>query len=454
LSSGFPNDQDAERQVLGSLIVKPDLIFNISSVLTAEDFYLEFHRVIFDALIEMSQSGHPVDSLQIINYLKDRSRIDAAGGARYILNIVQDVLAPGNASAHAKRVKSIAVRRKLATTIREIEEEALVPQEDESGFLRSVEDRVLEVTNESVSSGILSVQNVKGEFTDYVQRLLDAKGGLTGQPTRFEEFDQITSGLRGGELIVLAARPGVGKTTLAMNMAGNIVLHYKKPVLVYTLEMSRMELLLRMVCSEAQINHSDIKRGNITPEKVRPVLDSIENIFSSPLHIDDTGTLDIWDCITRTRKLNIDLKRRGESLGLIIVDYLQLMTDPQSRKQGRQQEVAAVSRSLKQLAKSVNAPILALSQMNRSVEQRKGDYARPQLSDLRESGAIEQDADIVMFIHREQPSEQESPEAVQNRGTAEIIIAKHRSGPTGSFRLAFRPEINRFDNMAREESYL
>lgn len=450
----LPHDHEAERQILGSLMVRPDLLFQISSILQRDDFYPESHRIIFEALQSISNAGQALDPLQVVHYLKDRSLIEQAGGPPYLLKLAQDVMVPANAPAHARRIKSIAIRRKLAITLQDLEEEVATPQEDESSFLRSVEDRILAVTNESVSAGVTPVQNVKTDFTNYIQKLVEAKGGLTGQPTRFHEFDTLTSGLRGGELIILAARPGIGKTTFAMNMATNISLHYKKPVLIYSLEMGKLELLLRMVCSEAQVNHSDIKRGNITRDKVQPVLSSIDQIFSSPMHIDDSGTLDIWDCITRTRKLNLDLQRKGESLGVVIIDYLQLMSDPASRKQSRQQEVAAVSRSLKQLAKAIDAPVLALSQMNRSVEQRRGDSARPQLSDLRESGAIEQDADIVMFIHREPFQENnDSPEAVQNRGTAEIIIAKHRNGPVGSFRVAFRPEINRFDNLSGEVDF-
>lgn len=448
MASRVPQDPEAERQVLGSFILSPDLIYQISTDLHREDFFLESNRIIYDALLTISHEAQPIDALQVINYLKDRRLLDQAGGGKYILQLVEEVMAPGNSPMHAKRIRSMAVRRRLMQSMESLIEEASSPQEDEGSFLRMVEDKILAVTSETGGTGINSVENIKQDFTTYIEKLIEAKGGLTGQPTRFTEFDQLTSGLRGGELIVLAARPGMGKTTFAMNIAANIAIHYKKPILVYSLEMGRHELLLRMVCSEAMINHSDIKRGNIVREKVQPVLYSIDQIFSSPMYIDDTGDLTIWDCITRTRKLSLDLKRKGESLGLVIVDYLQLMNDPQARKMGRQQEVAQISRSLKQLAKTVDAPVLALSQMNRSVEQRKGESARPQLSDLRESGAIEQDADIVMFIHRDFSREEE--EGASNRGIAEIIIAKHRNGPQGSFQVAFRPEINRFDNLSMD----
>jgi replicative DNA helicase len=244
----------------------------------------------------------------------------------------------------------------------------------------------------------------------------------------------------------------MGKSTFALNIAMNIAMYYQKPVIIYSLEMSRIELVMRMLSADAQINHSDLKKGHIPPNKQEALKDSIARIFSSPIYIDDSGTLDIWDCIARTRKLEMELRRQGKEPGLVVIDYLQLLSDPESRKFGRQVEVASISRSLKLLAKKTNLPILALSQMNRSVEQRRGDYARPQLSDLRESGALEQDADIVMFIHREQFPDPESPEAIESRGRAEIIIAKHRNGPLGNFKLAYRPEMFRFDNLETFET--
>ncbi len=452
LASGeLPYDMEAERQVLGALLVRPDLIIQTSALLGTDDFYLESHRLIFESIVQVyhAGSGLEIEPVGIIQYLKDRGLLEKAGGGPYLMRLSQDVMAPSNALIQARRLKNIALRRDLVRAAREIEDDAVRPQEDENIFLKRVEDRILGITNRSMSQGIVPAREIKKDFIQYFQSLQEARGGMTGLATHFTEFDQYTSGLRGGELIVLAARPGMGKTTLAMNMAANVTLLENRHVVIYSLEMSRLELMLRMVSAQSMYNLADLKRGKIEQGKVQHLLNTIEDLFAAPINIDDTGTLDIWDCIARTRKLAIDLNQRGEKLGLIIVDYLQLLTDPENRKHGRQQEVAAISRSLKQLAKTVNTPVLALSQMNRSVEQRRGDYAKPQLSDLRESGAIEQDADMVLFIHRELVSDQdvlEDPEKLVLRGTAEVIIAKHRNGPVGSFRVAFRPEINRFDN--------
>ncbi|MCB1307018.1 MAG: replicative DNA helicase [Leptospiraceae bacterium] len=446
----YPHDVEAERQVLGAVLVRPDLLIQVNSILSKEDYFFEAHSFIYDSVLDLYNRGNvDFDAVQVVQSLQDRGLIDPAGGAPYIMRLAQDVIAPGNVMLHARRLRSLALRRQLMQAANSILEDASRPNEDENVFLRNVEERILRITNSSFAQGIVPVRDLKKDFADYLQTLIEARGAITGTSTGFHEFDNLTSGLKGGELIILAARPGVGKTTLALNMASNVAMLHNKPVLVFSLEMSNMELMMRLVCSDAMFNHGDLKRGNIG-NRAQQILGSIEKICASPLHIDDSGDLDIWECMTRTRKFKVDMDQRGEGIGLVIIDYLQLMSDPSSRKLGRQHEVAMISRSLKQLAKAVNAPILALSQMNRSVEQRRGDSARPQLSDLRESGAIEQDADMVLFIHQAQQGEAESVEDLENQGTVEVIIAKHRSGPTGAFRLAFRPEINRFDNRVVE----
>ncbi len=448
----LPHDAEAERQVLGALMVRPDLVLQIAGLVAKDEFYFESHRIIFDAILETGhKSAGELDAVQIVQYLSDRSLLDSVGGGPYVMRLAHDVMAPGSVTLHARRLKSFALRRSLMQAANSILEDASRPSEDENVFLRSVEDRILKITNSTFSQGIVSVAELKNEFGTYLKGLIEAKGSLTGSPTHFTDFDRLTSGLKGGQLLILAARPGMGKTTFALNMAANMAKLNKHHVLVYSLEMSKMELIMRLLCSEAQFSHTDLKRGNIG-SRAQDILQTIERVCSWPVDIDDSGDLDVWELVTRARKFKVELDQRGEGLGLIIVDYLQLVSDPEARKHGRQHEVATISRTLKQLAKMLDVPVLALSQMNRSVEQRRGDSARPQLSDLRESGAIEQDADMVMFIHQPQQGEAESLEDLENRGTVEMIIAKHRSGPVDSFRLAFRPELNRFDNRVMESS--
>ncbi|MBX7058003.1 MAG: replicative DNA helicase [Leptospirales bacterium] len=448
----LPSDLEAERQTLGALLLRPDLVVQLRGQLKREDFYSEAHRLIWDAVVALYDQGRTdIDAMQAIHYLEDRKIAAQAGGGPYLLKLVQDSLAPSNAPIYAQRLRALALRRALKLAGEEIARRAAEPNEDENEFLRSIEDQILQLTNSSFQQGIVSVAELRADFVAHLTALVERKGELSGVRTHFTEFDQLTSGLKGGELIILAARPGVGKTTFALNLAANIALKNAQNTLVFSLEMSRLELMMRLVCSEALYSHSELKRGN-PGGRQRDLLQAIERICAAPIHIDDSGDLTVWECFARARKFKVAQDKVGQKLGLIVVDYLQLLNDPEARKMGRQHEVAEISRRLKAMARTLDAPVLALSQMNRSVEQRRGESARPQLSDLRESGAIEQDADIVMFIHKSQEGEAESVEDLENRGTVEMILAKHRNGPTGAFRLTFRPELNRFDNRLPPES--
>lgn len=442
-----PADIEAERQVLGSLILRPDLTIQVSSIITRNDFFSDGHRFIYDAILTLSNdSSNDIDPITVVQYLQDRSQLNLAGGNAYIMRLVEDVLAPNNAPLQAERIRNIALRRDLINAAHQIEVDAREPQENEGSFLKQVEESILKITSKTSSRGVLSAAEMQSDFFDYFEHLIAARGGMSGLPTRYEEFDNRTSGLRGGELLILAARPGMGKSTFAMNIAMNLAISEQPaPILFFTLEMSRLEVLLRVLCAHSQTNHADLKRGHIPQGKKASIQASMDAIFKSPIFMDDTGALSIWDCISRTRKLAMELRQKGQKLGLVVVDYLQLMSDPENRKFGRQMEVASISRALKQLAMSEDVPILALSQMNRSVEQRRGESARPQLSDLRESGALEQDADMVMFIHRDAPADGEDQS--EHSGQAEIIISKYRAGRTGGFFLAYRPELFRFDNL-------
>ena len=440
-----PHDVQAESQFLGALIVHPDLITQLETQISPDDLYLESHRLIYSTILKQRRQGvNRIDSLQIINKLQDTSQIEQVGGAPYIIQLAQDVLAPSNAPRYVQRIKKLALRRQLMEAAHLILEKSSQPVEDEGSFLRDVEENILRITSQTTAQGIASVTDLKEEFRLHIQSLQDAKGGLVGISSGFKELDRLSSGFKPGELIILAARPGMGKSTFALNLCVNTALRQKEDVLLFSLEMSHMELMMRLLCSEAQFEHSDLKRGHIPSHLQEHLLSVLDEICKAPIYIDDSGDLSIWDCVAKTRKFKLEQEQKGKKLGLVIIDYLQLMSDPEAKRLGRQHEVATISRNLKQLSRMIHVPILALSQMNRSVEQRRGESARPQLSDLRESGAIEQDADIVMFIHA---SPKDDPdEDLEYQGTVELIIAKHRNGPTGSLRLSFRPEINRFDD--------
>ncbi|MCB1174203.1 MAG: replicative DNA helicase [Leptospiraceae bacterium] len=442
----LPHDPQTEREFLGALLLRPELITSIADTVRVEDLYLQAHRLLFKALLHLERAEGSVglDSVRVIQYLQDVHQLEDCGGAGYIQDLAANVITPHNAPRHAQRLHSLAIRRQLIEAAEQIKLDAAIPGEDEGSFLRQVEELILKITGSDVQHGITPIAEIKEEFKDYLRNLIEAQGRIQGTVTGFEGFDRLTAGLKAGQLIILAARPGIGKTTLAMNMAAHVA-RQNETALIFSLEMSNLELMMRLVCSEALINNSNLQMGNIQPAENENLIRTINTIASWPLFIDDSGDLTIWDCISRCRKFHSDQSSRNKKLGLIVIDYLQLMTDPEARKLGRQQEVASISRSLKQLAKAVNVPILALSQMNRSVEQRRGDYSRPQLSDLRESGAIEQDADIVMFLHKEIKKEDENdfvPAA--NNNIIELIVAKHRSGATKNFELLFEPKYNLF----------
>ncbi len=444
-----PHDTETERQLLGSLLIRSNLIPDIDSHIKSEDFYLESHRLVYSTILELHRKEvGDIDAVQITQRLSDLSRLEQAGGAEYVLRLAQDVMAPGNALHHSRRVRSLSLRRKLMEASSQIITLSVNPVEDEAAFLRQVEDSVLRITNQSFSSGIISTGELKEDFKKHIDNLVQTQGRFSGVETHFRDFDHLTSGLKDGELIILAARPGLGKTTFALNVAANVAIQNNQPVLLFSLEMSEIELMMRLACARSQISHEHLKRGQIPPHRQKDLLVAIDEICKAPLFIDSSGDLTIWDCLARTRKFKIECEQQGKKLGLVVVDYLQLMSDPDARKLGRQHEVATISRCLKQLARIATVPLIAVSQMNRSVEQRRGDSARPQLSDLRESGAIEQDADIVMFIHHDVKDDEEelSEEELEKQGTVEMVIAKHRNGPIGGFRLIFRPQINQFAN--------
>ena len=470
----LPHDLEAERQLLGSLLVRPSLLVQISEQVKPTDLYLEAHGFIYQALLKYlhSESSHlleEIDAKQIADAVENNLSVEQIGGPAYVMQLSQEVMSPANVMYYVRRLKNLSLRRALMQAANSIIEDASqLSNADEISFLRNVENKILQITNESSNSKIISLRSIQKDFQEHLENLLVAKGNLSGVSSGFTELDYLTSGLKPGELIVVAARPGMGKTTFAMNVASYIAMNApsKKNVVIYSLEMGIMELMMRFVAAESFSDHSNLKRGNVSPEEKKGVFKTIEKLCNSSLFIDDSGDLSIWECVARTRKFQVELKQQGQEIGLVIIDYLQLMSDPDARKFGRQHEVATISRNLKQLAKFINAPVLALSQMNRSVEQRRGDWARPQLSDLRESGAIEQDADIVMFIYKD-PQENMNPDSlnelsasdpdkyqaiIENQGTMEMIVAKHRNGPIGSFRLSFVPEQNRFVNRLSTDS--
>jgi replicative DNA helicase len=419
---------------------------DVAEILVKEDFYLEKHSLIFDSIEKLINEEIEPDIITVCKKIEDSGQLDAIGGKIYIDKLFSDVTWTSEYNTLARRIKQFSQRREIIKASEKIIHKSLDSIEDFESYLDQSEKGILDATSFKSKSTLVHVKYLRNDFISYLENVKGSEGGITGLRTFFYDLDQITAGFHPGQLIILAARPGMGKTTFALNIANNVALRGKKPVAIFSLEMSKMELLLKMACSDGMLNTKLIQRGLFSQEDSLTLLASIKKIFSSPMYIDDSA-----DIVPRTLRQKVKRLTNKTELGLIIVDYLQLMSDPEAKKLGRQNEVAQISRSLKLLAKSVNAPILALSQLSRNVENRSKEQ-RPQLSDLRDSGAIEQDADMVMFIYREEKVKERLNEEVpvDKKGKAEIIVAKHRTGPTGDFMLSFRDKMSRFDNIGQE----
>lgn len=435
-------DPESEKTLLGSIFIKGAGVVNDLGLLP-DDFFIELHRSIYSSIIELLDINLQVDPIAVINNLKDKGKLkNESREVEYILTLFRDTVAVQPIHYYAKRIKKFSDRRKYIQILQNSIETLHQELEENEILFTSIETKLSNISRSVQSRGLRSVKDSKKlELIDYVKTMFETRGGISGQKTHFTSFDEMTTGLKPHELIILAARPGYGKTTFALNIASNVALKEQKTVALFSLEMSSIELLIKMVCSDARIDSSALKSGMVHPSDREKLLKSIINVTSASIYIDDTGTLSIWEFKARIRQL----LSSGVQPSLIVVDYLQLMSDPTVRE-GRQQEVASISRNLKQMAREANCPVIALSQMSRAIESRTKDQ-RPQLSDLRESGAIEQDADIVLFIYREdkvKSPDELNPDMINK---AEIIIAKNRAGQTGQFHLLFSPQYSKFDNI-------
>jgi replicative DNA helicase len=431
---------ESEKSYLGSILQKSNI--NLTEIqLVPDDFYSLFHKHIYSSLTDLVDKGITIDPISVLNHLRENSKLkDENQDQKYLLGLYRDTIVLQPPSYYARRIKKYSDRRKYLQVLQESKQKLIQDPDDNEGLFTFIESELAKISRQAQMRGLRKVSEDAGELIDYIKLMVETKGQSSGLKTHFDELDEVTTGLKPGELMILAARPGWGKTTLALNIATNVALKEQKNVAIFSLEMSRTELLLKVLCSDARINSYNIKTGNILQSDQKKLFDSILKIKQSPIWIDDYGALTIWELKSRIRQLII-----SNPVSLIVIDYLQLVDDP-TIKEGRQQVVSSISRNLKQLAKEANCPIIALSQMNRTVEQRSKDQ-RPQLSDLRESGAIEQDADIVAFIYREDKVKASEDVPEEQKNIAEVIIAKNRSGQTKNFNLAFNPEYSKFDNL-------
>jgi replicative DNA helicase len=431
-----PQNLDAEKSVLGSMLIDNESIHKIVEVLPSDGFYREAHRKIFNAIIDLYQRNEPADLVTVTTQLSSKGELDEIGGASYLSSLVDNIPTSANASAYAKIVREKSLRRMLIEGATEIVERGYQEEGNVEEFVDQAEKIILEVAQRRIRQGFASVRDIVKDSFKAIEQLYERKELVTGVPTGYKELDRITCGLQRSDLIVVAGRPSMGKTAFALNMAEHAAVEGGYKVAIFSLEMSKEQLVQRLLCSRAEVDASKL-RGGFLGESDWPKLTRAAGILSeAPIFIDDSPALNSLEVRAKARRLV-----REHGLDLIVVDYMQLMRGV-GRVESREREISEISRAMKALAKELSVPVMALSQLNRGVEARQD--KRPQLSDLRESGAIEQDADVIAFIYRDEMYNKESPDA----GKAEIIIGKQRNGPTGKVMLAFRGNITRFDDLA------
>jgi len=437
-----PQHIEAEQSVLGGILIENDAINRVTEILDADDFYRDAHCKIFNALINLSERDEPADLITLTNELRKIDQLDSIGGASYLASLIDSVPTAANIEYYAKIVKEKAILRKLIQTSTEIITQSYEDRGDVEGFLDEAERAIFEISEKRVRPSFYSIREiVKDSFTT-IERLFKKKELVTGVPSGFKELDRMTAGFQPSDLIIIAGRPSMGKTAFCLDVAEYAAIDNKIPVAIFSLEMSKEQLVIRMLCSQAHVEGTRLRTGYLTESDWPKLTIAAGNLSEAPIYIDDTAALSALELRAKARRLKAD---RG--LGMVIVDYLQLMKG-RARVESRQQEISEISRSLKALSKELNIPVIAVSQLSRKTEERTGN--RPQLSDLRESGAIEQDADLILFIYRDEiyNRSEDNP----NRGKAEVIIGKQRNGPIGKIDLAFLDKFTTFKDLYKGEA--
>ena len=434
-----PASIEAEQAVLGAMLLKPDAVTTAAEELSADDFYRETHRLIFEAMMELKERTEPVDLVTLTEQLKKADKLAKIGGIPALSLIANSVPTAANVHYHARIVHEKAQLRSLINAATEIASAAYESADEVEDIMDSAEKRILQVASGKRSKDFVPLQDILLDTLEQIDLRYNNKGSITGLPTGFTELDHLTAGLQKSDLILVAARPSMGKTAFTLNIAAHVVLRAKEPVAFFSLEMSKEQLVQRLLCSEGRIDSQRLRVGELEEKEWGDLIDTANRLSAAPLYIDDTPSITVMELRSKARRLKAE-----HGLSLIVIDYLQLMQGRASKSgDNRQQEISEISRSLKALARELNVPVIALSQLSRSVESRQ--IKRPMLSDLRESGSLEQDADIVMFLYREDYYDPET----ENKNITEVIIAKHRNGPVDTVDLTFLKQFTKFGNLSR-----
>jgi replicative DNA helicase len=437
-----PQHIEAEQSVLGGILIENEAINRVTEILDADDFYRDAHRKIFDALINLSERDEPSDLITLTNELRKIDQLDSVGGASYLAALIDSVPTAANIEYYAKIVKEKAILRKLIQTSTEIITQSYQDRGDVEGFLDEAERAIFEISEKRVRPSFYPIREIVKQSFTTIERLFKKKEAVTGVPSGFKELDRMTAGFQPSDLIIIAGRPSMGKTAFCLDVAEYAAIENKIPVAIFSLEMSKEQLVIRMLCSQANVEGTRLRTGYLNESDWPKLTIAAGNLSEAPIYIDDTAALSALELRAKARRLKSEY-----GLGMVIIDYLQLMKG-RARVESRQQEISEISRSLKALAKELNIPVIAVSQLSRKTEERTGN--RPQLSDLRESGAIEQDADLILFIYRDEVYNRS--EDNPNRGKAEVIIGKQRNGPIGKIDLAFLDKFTTFKDLYRGEN--
>jgi len=429
-----PQNLEAEQAVIGAMMLEPEVGSSVFEILQPEDFYRDNHRLIFSAIRDLFEKGDPIDLVSVAEILRQQGRLEQVGGIATISAIARSVPSVANVEYYAKLVTEKALLRQLIRATSSILERGYEPGEEARVLLEEAEKLILDLSRRRVKDGFSLIRDILLETFEKIEYLYANKGNLTGVPTFFTELDRMTSGWQSTDLVIIAARPSMGKTALALNMAQNAAVRAKVPVAIFSMEMSKEQLVQRVLSSEAKVENEKLKTGKLADQDWTKLASVLGPISEAPMYFDDSTDVSMASIRAKCRKMKLE-----KNIGVVIIDYLQLMQG--KGKENRVQEVSEISRSLKLMARELNIPIIVGSQLSRAVESRTD--KRPMLSDLRESGAIEQDADIVMFLYRE---DYYNPET-EFKNISEVIIAKHRNGSVGTIKLMFQPESTTFKNL-------
>jgi replicative DNA helicase len=436
-----PQNIEAEQSVLGAILLDNNALYTAFELITQDDFYKDSNRKIFIAMTELLEKNEPIDIITLTDHLRKKDNLDAVGGTQYLTSLASMIPTSANVRFHSKIVREKSMVRGLLRSVTDIARNVYETEQDAEELIDYAEKTIFDLSERRISPSFSILKDVIKDSFQMIEQLYDKKETVTGVSTGFKELDEMTTGLQRSDLIIIGGRPSMGKTAFSLNIAQHVGVNLNEPVAVFSLEMSKEQLAFRMLCSEAMVDSNNIRKGFIRKDDWHKLTSAAGKLAQSPIFIDDSSAISVLEMRAKARRLKVE-----HGLSLIIVDYLQLMRG-RGNAERREQEISEISRSLKGLAKELRVPVIALSQLNRGVETRTGNK-KPTLADLRESGAIEQDADVIIFLYRDEVYNKDSND---NKGKAEIIISKQRNGPTGSIALSFISHCTRFVDYSDRE---